>query len=821
MTVHGIGSTSQATAYEQEEALGRTPTTTPRDDPRADTVTPAQPNPMQSAGGSWLAKATDLFDRIAIDGLAADVRAHMASGRYGSAALAAAELVELLEEREGTPPGVLAQARLALASARLAKGDIRGAKHALRRIDVDDLETPAARKHHRALTKAASAAAAAKIRAARDQAKMHQVADALEHGRTAEALRLLKDLASTSEVPATQKVAKRIIAALEGEVLATVAQKASAERSRLGALKLEKTPQSGWALLNPVTSVKMIAGHYDNLDVIHEENLSALSRIEQGARAATSLMQREGLTLADLRRMSVKDLSARVGRGNALAIKDVLVNDDVERAAAGRLDGFSWDRNAAYVDATYLDTEFDVIGKWVGAQVRGARATAGTLSGSESLAYRLVGEASATILDGASAVNGELKSATAVAHAYWSDPSRDSWLATAAGGAVTAGELLAMPVTAPLTLVDVNATDDERADAARMTAAMLATAGVVKGGAPAFGTLAKGAGKVAGSKAVQTITATKGGQAVGAVVRRVATSAARLEARFEATAFAKGADRVKAFLTRANPTVSVEQITQRYGTPTAVVDDMVLDVTGGGATHYELVIAEAKAGGAKTAVSLAGKSEDELRALFEARFPKVRLEKMRAAAPKVAGDSGRTPVFYRSLSQEEMEQLLSTGAVHPIGMTGRATDTMAKSQLARAPDDLVQNLAITEHQARKLLAMEPGVERSKWLLDNVDHHLLVEAHQQNAYWFSFMSPFKSVSLGPHYGPGPGSFALEVFDVGGRFIKTPSGVYEGEWLMTGSLFADEVGAALTDAQFVTRFGKSLDEIEKVRGALYGP
>lgn len=347
------------------------------------------------------------------------------------------------------------------------------------------------------------------------------------------------------------KLAKHAVADTEAGAFDAIAARAQEERKYLDALKEAKTPQSAWALLNPATSIKMIAGHYDHLAIIHDENIAKLQAVEYGAKIAAVVMRRHDLSIADLERMDTKALSRFTSIQNALAIKECL----------------SYARSGApAVDASYLETEVDVISKSVGEQVRGARAHDEHLKKSSSAIERAVGNASAMILDGVSTANAEAKEAFAVANKYWTDPSRkESWSGRIGHGATFAGEMLASTVTMPATIADARATDEERSQAITGTALMLGTMGVIKAGGPAWASL--GNGIKSGAAAAMTtrpltwIANSGAARMTGRAVERTAEVLSKAEARFEATALAKGADRAKAMFKRINtlPEIGVKK----------------------------------------------------------------------------------------------------------------------------------------------------------------------------------------------------------------------------------------------------------------------
>lgn len=353
---------------------------------------------------------------------------------------------------------------------------------------------------------------------------------------------------------ANAKLVRHAIADGQAGAFEAIAARSIEERKYLDALKDEKTPQSAWALLNPVTAAKTIAGHYDDIQIIHDENLAALQHVEHGAKMAAIAMRKHDLTIADLEKMDVKELSKLAcGTQNALAIKDCL--------AYGQ-------RGAAAVDTHYLETEADVISKYVGEQVKTARAYDESLKKSSSGADRAIGHASALILDGVSEVNAEAKESFATAHKFYgADSRKDTLLGKIGSGATTAGEMLASTATMPMTIADVNATDEERSQAVTGTALMLGTMGVMKSGAPAWKSIggAMGRGTTAALATRPMVWIAESG--AGRFVARSGEMLGSLEARFEATALARGADRAKAALSKINtlPEIGVSKRSKLIG----------------------------------------------------------------------------------------------------------------------------------------------------------------------------------------------------------------------------------------------------------------
>ena len=279
---------------------------------------------------------------------------------------------------------------------------------------------------------------------------------------------------------------------------------------------------------------------------------------------AAAAMNRHGLTLGELQTMSLDEIAKLPGIGtqSAREIVRALHNSDVQLIAKDDFQGkFTWKTNTWYVDSSYLDTEIDKVGKWIGKQVRDARSYDEELKASDSLFERVVGYTSAGILDAVSASNEFVKARIRDASEFYNDPSRkDTWYASLGRAGTFGADILTAPFTMPATIADYKATDDERSGAITGTLIMAGTLGLIKSGGPAWRSLgngvSRGASGIATSRLGQWVATSEMGQFAGRTAQKLADKAAALETRFEATSFAKGMDKLKAGLGKLNPEIS-------------------------------------------------------------------------------------------------------------------------------------------------------------------------------------------------------------------------------------------------------------------------
>ncbi len=476
-------------------------------------------------------------EQAAIEGQLKAIDALTSSGNKADAAKAVPLAEQLLATMQQKHPEAVDNAELTLANARLAAGDIAGAKADLQAI-----------------------ANTTKDPAVKDQAQLLQARAVLKEGQTDKAIGMLRTLSATASTPEVRQAAKNVIISVECGYLKNVERKAGLEQKRLDDIKIEKTPQSGWALLNPFTSVKLVFGKYDRLQEDHNRNLNCLGLVQTGLVVAGAKMNKLGLTLADLQKMSADQLTQLVGKQDVVAVQAALNNPDVQLIARNDFQGknFSWDKNTWYVDASYLDTDMDKVAHWVGNQVRGARNYDEELKGSDSLFDRAVGYTSGAILDAVSSANSFVKDKIQNASDFYNDPSRkDTWYGKLGRAGTFGGEILTSAFAMPATIVDYKASDAERANAITGTLLMVGTLGVLKSGGPAWASMGNASSRIASTRMAQWVANSEFGQLAGRTASKLGQGAAKLESRFEATGFAKTMDTVKSGLGKLNPEINI------------------------------------------------------------------------------------------------------------------------------------------------------------------------------------------------------------------------------------------------------------------------
>lgn len=358
--------------------------------------------------------AMEVMDRAQVDSLLNSYAQKMGTGKYRAAVHTATTLVEHLKAAFPENKTAIYGARLGLAEAKYLSKDAAGALSTLKRIDPRELPNDASRAHYRAL---------------RSQVEGQLQFIAAQAARKAQAE---LDAQACDQLHGTAKDAVEY----------------------LDALKADKTPQSLASTLNPLTAVKLISGHYDNIQQVHQAQLDDLNHWAHGAKMAAVVMRKHDMPLEWMKAIDVQDLAVLAGGlPNAMAIKEALK----------KLDGFT-------IDTSHLTTEIDVISTWSGGQVRQAHHDS---------------PESALILDTVAEANRAAKQAIAVAGEYYAHPARAENYVARTGAALTwGGDMLASVVTVPATVVDPKISDQERAGAVQGTMLMLATMGALKNAKP-------------------------------------------------------------------------------------------------------------------------------------------------------------------------------------------------------------------------------------------------------------------------------------------------------------------------------------------------
>lgn len=456
----------------------------------------------------------------------------------------AEQLLTTIKEKYPDNESAIAGARLTLANAKLAAGDMAGGKADLQAI-ADTAKDPATR--HRA--------------------QLLQAHAALKENQTDKAVRMLRELSTGAATPELRQAAKGVIISLELSQLKNVERKLKFEQKRLDAIKEDKTPQSAWAFLNPITSLEQIGGHYDRMLEEHVTNLNWLQGAEAGAAFTAIVMKKDNLTLAELQNMKVTDIARlpRIGMESANLIDRALHIGDVKQMARGQFqDNFSWHNNTPYVDASYLDHTYERSAKFLGDVVRDLRSKDEDLKESDHWYHRAAGYTSGAILDAISASNQFVKEKIKDASEFYNDPTRkDTWYAALGRAGTFGADMLTTPFTAPATIVDYKTTDAERSQAMLGTVLMLGGVRLAKNLGPAMKSFTnpvfRGASRIAATRAGQWVANSEVGQLVGSGAQKIGNAAqkigskvAQVEGRFEATGFAKGMDRLKEKLGNIN-----------------------------------------------------------------------------------------------------------------------------------------------------------------------------------------------------------------------------------------------------------------------------
>jgi len=358
------------------------------------------------------------------------------------------------------------------------------------------------------------------------------------------AMKEFRQLAQDAETPEVRNSAKEMVRSIEGDYLSAMGKKADQEAEALKALKKENFDDQDM-------------DDAPKIQEPHKQAMHDLGEISHGAQLATSIMQGQGLTFNDLRKLSPQDIAKLPGVKNQDDVQAMIrvlhKMPEADLIAKGDFQGkhFSWDTGKPYVDPSYLDTAFQAASKWVGEQVRSAPGLYEGLKHSDSILARGLGYVGGAIMDGFSAagragswVHDQINVASDFYH-------KEGGVLGKLGVAATfVADMGASVVTMPVTVFDPKATDEERESAIKGSLIMFGTAGLLKVGGPAFSEALGAAGRgVAESRLGQFV----GKSWVGDAARWTASKAAGLEEKFEATTFAKTADKVKAVAGKVNP----------------------------------------------------------------------------------------------------------------------------------------------------------------------------------------------------------------------------------------------------------------------------
>jgi len=454
----------------------------------------------------------------------------------------AEQLLATVQQKYPDNEAAIAGAKMTLANAKLGAGDAAGAKADLQNVVAE-----------------------AKDPAIKDEAQFLLSRAVMKEGHTEASLKILEGLSDHASTPEMRKAAKDVIISVERDQMKMVGEKANLEAKNLRSILDEKRSGNivGQFLSMPSSPISAM----DQFEV----DQNRLGRTFDGEIAATLLMRTKGLTLGELQNMSHADrLALEKNDAHATANLELFLNNpDTKLIAGHHLDegALSWQNNTLYADPSYLDSSLEKVGQWVGDRVRGARNYDEELKASDSTWKKVIGYGSAFILDRVSDANNFIKDKLKTASDFYNDPSRkDTWYAKLGRAGTFGGDMLTSVFTMPATIVDYKATDKERTGAILGTVAMAATAGIIKGGGPAWRSAtnlaSRGTGRIASSEIGQWVAKSEFGQMAGRGIEIVSTGASKVgktlgkvEGRFEETAVAKTMDRVKDGLGKLNPTI--------------------------------------------------------------------------------------------------------------------------------------------------------------------------------------------------------------------------------------------------------------------------
>jgi hypothetical protein len=370
----------------------------------------------------------------------------------------------------------------------------------------------------------------------RDQAHLTEANAALasKPPQLNQAVQILRSLAQSGSSAEARNEAKQRLISIESDHFDSIAEKADGELKSLQALKkkniddlFNEHPQPKEVTVMGMKQVVYPDYVHDlqarglqqqELERIaepHKEATDVLNDISKGAKLAVTVMKTNGLTAADLEGMDYKKLATLPGVGSeadAKMLRRVLNMQDASTIAKGDLQGhqFSWDKKSLYVDPSYLDTPRQRAIKWIGEQVRTARAQDEVMRQSDSWVQQGIGWASAHVLDGISATNSFVKEKIDTAYDYYQ--SKGGVLGKIGMAATFVADQGAQLVTMPATIVDYKATDEQRGAAIDGALLMLVTAPLFAEGGAALMDAGRG------------IVESEAARAVAAAAKRLASS---------------------------------------------------------------------------------------------------------------------------------------------------------------------------------------------------------------------------------------------------------------------------------------------------------
>lgn len=366
----------------------------------------------------------------------------------------------------------------------------------------------------------------------------------LHLGRTGSALKLLKKIATKNPDHALGKAAASARDAIQSALIRVVERKAASELQTLQVTAERMLPQEALSLLNPLTALKTLSGHYENVLIVHREKIGRLQALQTGAAQLGALMQRRGLSLAQVRKMSSKALRGYVGLRAAVSIRAVVHQRDISMIAAGHVDRgrLSWEKGQPYEGTQHLMRESDRIAARLHEHVRYARSFYKRLMKERGapLALRALSGATDAALSAMVRAGIQTKLALETASDFYQRRSDRSTWATVANKAVRAGAAIASPITAAGALVDAQSTIEGKRSALVDAAVLIAGAGVIRSGGVAAMEAKACSGAVVRAAALRSARLQRGLQ----IANTAGGKLAHLDARFQTSLFARTADRL-------------------------------------------------------------------------------------------------------------------------------------------------------------------------------------------------------------------------------------------------------------------------------------
>jgi hypothetical protein len=379
-------------------------------------------------------------------------------------------------------------------------------------------------------------AANAKDPDTRDQGQLTEANAALasKPPQLNQAVQILRSLAQGGSSDEARNEAKQRLISIESDHFDSIAEKADGELKSLQDLKkkniddlFNEHPQGKEVTVAGIKTVVYPDYVHDlqarglqqqELERIaepHKEATDLLNDISKGAKLAVEVMKKNGLTAADLEGMDYKKLATLPGVGSeadAKILRKVLNMQDASTIAKGDFQGhqFSWDKKSLYVDPSYLDTPRQRAIKWIGEQVRTARAQDEVMRQSDSWVQKGIGWASAHVLDGISSANSFVKEKIDTAYDFYQ--SKGGVLGKIGMAATFVADQGAQLVSMPATIVDYKATDEQRGAAMDGILLMLATAPLFAEGGAALKDVGRG------------IVESESARGVAAAAKRLASS---------------------------------------------------------------------------------------------------------------------------------------------------------------------------------------------------------------------------------------------------------------------------------------------------------